>query len=183
MNSFYTSTEAADITKCSRRQLQHWRDIGMVEPIVNPSGKGRNVYYSPSDLLALVVMEHLLSMGLCFDLCAFVLKYLKKNEVWFFDDFSEHSYRSKRKHWIVLLDRHNKIGYRVIDLDPDWEKDGIKSSYDQFLGEFIGLNYFGREDSTSCCGVVGLWSDLLCADLQKRLNDYEKGYQTTRWNG
>ncbi len=32
----------------------------MVVPTVNPSGKGWNVYYSDSDLVALTVMEYVL---------------------------------------------------------------------------------------------------------------------------
>ncbi|WP_040897584.1 MerR family transcriptional regulator [Xenococcus sp. PCC 7305] len=65
--AFFTSTEASKITGCSRRQLQYWRRQGVVVPTVNPGGKGRNVYYSESDLLILAVMEYLLSIGLNFD--------------------------------------------------------------------------------------------------------------------
>lgn len=74
---FYTSTEAAEITGCTRRQLQYWRDKGVVVPTVNTSGKGRNVYYSPSDLLALKVMEYLLSIGLSFEVCKTALNSLR----------------------------------------------------------------------------------------------------------
>ena len=74
--AFYTSTEASKITGCSRRQLQYWRRQGVVVPTVNPGGKGRNVYYSESDLLVLAVMEYLLSIGLNFDVSLTVLKLL-----------------------------------------------------------------------------------------------------------
>ncbi len=74
--AFYTSTEASKITGCSRRQLQYWRRQGVVVPTVNPGGKGRNVYYSESDLLILAVMEYLLSIGLNFDVSLTVLKLL-----------------------------------------------------------------------------------------------------------
>ncbi|MGK7898792.1 MAG: MerR family transcriptional regulator [Xenococcus sp. (in: cyanobacteria)] len=74
--AFYTSTEASKITGCSRRQLQYWRRQGVVVPTVNPGGKGRNVYYSESDLLVLAVMEYLLSIGLNFDVSLSVLKLL-----------------------------------------------------------------------------------------------------------
>ncbi|MEH2041859.1 MerR family transcriptional regulator [Nostoc sp.] len=53
---FYTSTEAAEITNCSRRQLQYWRDKGVVVPTVNTTGKGRNVYYSITDSDALFIV-------------------------------------------------------------------------------------------------------------------------------
>lgn len=74
--AFYTSTEASTITGCTRRQLQYWRRQGVVVPTVNPGGKGRNVYYSQSDLLVLTVMEYLLSRGLNFDYALLVLNKL-----------------------------------------------------------------------------------------------------------
>ena len=74
--AFYTSTEASKITGCTRRQLQYWRRQGVVVPTVNPGGKGRNVYYSESDLLILTVMEYLLSTGLNFDISLKVLNIL-----------------------------------------------------------------------------------------------------------
>ena len=74
--AFYTSTEASKITGCTRRQLQYWRRQGVVVPTVNPGGKGRNVYYSESDLLVLAVMEYLLSIGLNFEISLTVLKLL-----------------------------------------------------------------------------------------------------------
>jgi DNA-binding transcriptional MerR regulator len=84
--NFYTSTEASQITRCSRRQLQYWREKSVVVPTVNPSGKGRNVYYSDSDLVALTVMEYLLSIGLSFEVCQHVLEIIKARESWMFDE-------------------------------------------------------------------------------------------------
>ena len=80
-NPFYTSTEASQITGCSRRQLQYWRREGVVVPTVNPGGKGRNVYYSESDLIDLAIMEYLLSMNLNFDFCVSVLYRLRSQPV------------------------------------------------------------------------------------------------------
>ncbi len=82
---FYTSTEAAEITNCTRRQLQYWREKGVVVPTVNTAGKGRNVYYSVADLLALTVMEYLLFIGLSFEVCRETLEVLKEQEPWFFE--------------------------------------------------------------------------------------------------
>ncbi len=82
---FFTSTEAAEITGCSRRQLQYWRERGVVVPTVNATGKGRNVYYAVSDLLALTVMEYLLSIGLNFELCCKALETLRASEPWLFE--------------------------------------------------------------------------------------------------
>lgn len=81
---FYTSTEAAEITHCSRRQLQYWREKGVIVPTVNSTGKGRNVYYSKADLLALTVMEQLLSIGLNFEVCHVALETLREREPWLF---------------------------------------------------------------------------------------------------
>ncbi len=50
------------------------------------TGKGRNVYYSDSDLVALTVMEYLLSIGLSFEVCQHVLGILKARESWMFDE-------------------------------------------------------------------------------------------------
>ena len=92
---FFTSTEAANITQCSRRQLQYWRERGVVVPSVNTTGKGRNVYYSLADLLALTAMKYLLSVGLSFDVCRTALNSLRKAEPSFFDN--PFSYRSKKR--------------------------------------------------------------------------------------
>ncbi|ELR98086.1 MerR family transcriptional regulator [Gloeocapsa sp. PCC 73106] len=78
-DNFFTSTEASKITGCSRRQLQYWREKGVVVPTVNASGKGRNVYYSVSDLLQLMVMGYLLSVGLSFDTAQESLEMLKEH--------------------------------------------------------------------------------------------------------
>lgn len=83
---FYTSTEAAEITNCSRRQLQYWREKGVIVPTVNSTGKGRNVYYSKADLLALTVMEQLLSIGLNFEVCHAALETLRERESWLFEE-------------------------------------------------------------------------------------------------
>ncbi len=85
-NRFYTSTEAAEITNCSRRQLQYWRDKAIIVPTVNAFGKGRNVYYSKADLLALTAMEYLLSIGLNFEMCHVALKILRERESWLFEE-------------------------------------------------------------------------------------------------
>lgn len=101
MDNFYTSTEAAQITGCTRRQLQYWREKGVVVPTVNPSGKGRNVYYSPTDLLALTVMEYLLSMGLSFEVCQEMLETLKATESWL---FQPSVLEGQMKRFMLLLD-------------------------------------------------------------------------------
>ena len=99
-NDFYTSTEVSQITGCSRRQLQYWRDKGVVVPTVNPSGKGRNVYYSVKELVALTVMNYLLSLGLSFELSVNILQMLREREAWM---FTESLQQLNYKQWMIRL--------------------------------------------------------------------------------
>jgi DNA-binding transcriptional MerR regulator len=110
---FYTSTEAAEITGCTRRQLQYWRDKGVVVPTVNTSGKGRNVYYSQSDLLALKVMEYLLSIGLSFEVCQATLDSLREVEPTFFTE--PFSYRAMKRFMLWQRSPGNKLGLTKFD--------------------------------------------------------------------
>jgi DNA-binding transcriptional MerR regulator len=64
---FFTSKEATRIIGCSIRQLQYWRDKGVVVPTISGTGTGRSIYYNYSDLVDLAIMKHGLDMGLSFD--------------------------------------------------------------------------------------------------------------------
>ena len=69
---FFTSKEAAQITDCSLRQLQYWREKGLIVPSISATGTGRSIYYSPDDVFELAVMKYLLSVGLGFEVaCSF----------------------------------------------------------------------------------------------------------------
>jgi len=105
---FYTSTEASEITRCTRRQLQYWRDKGVVVPTVNTTGKGRNVYYSLSDLLELKVMEYLLAIGLNFEVCRAALDSLKATEPNFFAE--PFSYRAMKQFMLCQDAPGSKLG-------------------------------------------------------------------------
>lgn len=134
-SNFYTSTEAGQITGCSRRQLQYWRDKGVIVPTVNPSGKGRNVYYSVGELLALTVMNNLLSLGLSFDLCVSLLDKLKSQESWLFSGSLEPIHR---KRWIILLSPefpHPKL----IDFDGESKTESLTLKAIEQGGGAIGL--------------------------------------------
>jgi DNA-binding transcriptional MerR regulator len=78
--TFFTSKQAAEITGCTLRQLQYWREKGVVVPTISATGTGRSVYYSRSDLMALAAMEYCLSVGLSFETAATTLKNLKEKE-------------------------------------------------------------------------------------------------------
>lgn len=111
---FYTSTEAAEITNCSRRQLQYWREKGVIVPTVNSTGKGRNVYYSKADLLALTVMEHLLSIGLNFEMCHAALETLRKQEPWLFEESVS---EEKMKRLMLLPVRSHEQPLQLAEFD------------------------------------------------------------------
>ena len=111
---FYTSTEAAEITHCSRRQLQYWREKGVIVPTVNSTGKGRNVYYSKADLLVLTVMEQLLSIGLNFEVCHAALKTLREREPWL---FNESLPEEKMKRLMLLTTRSPKQPLQLAEFD------------------------------------------------------------------
>ncbi|MEP0880984.1 MerR family transcriptional regulator [Trichocoleus sp. ST-U3] len=78
--AFFTSKQAAEITGCTLRQLQYWREKGVVVPAISATGTGRSVYYSRSDLVELATMEYCLSVGLSFEAAATTLKKLKEKE-------------------------------------------------------------------------------------------------------
>lgn len=149
MDNFYTSTEAAQITGCSRRQLQYWREKGVVVPTVNPSGKGRNVYYSEVDLLKLTVMEYLLSIGLSFEFCREALETLKVKESWLFDD-SVPSQKMKRLMFLVTESQEQK--FKLAEFDKK-----------------IALEAFSQGQA-----VVPFWGDRVRERLSENLKNFQR---------
>lgn len=88
---FLTSKEAAQISRCTLRQLQYWREQGVVVPTVDATGRGRSVFYTQDDLAALIVMGQLLSAGLDYTEACAGLKLLKERE----PEFSKDSVMSR----------------------------------------------------------------------------------------
>jgi DNA-binding transcriptional MerR regulator len=82
---FFSSREAAKITGCTLRQLQYWRERGVVVPPISATGTGRSIYYSRSELVELALMESWLSLGLSFEVASAVLGQLKKHAPEFTD--------------------------------------------------------------------------------------------------
>lgn len=78
--TFFTSKEAAEITGCTLRQLQYWRERGVIVPVISETGTGRSIYYSKSNLVELAAMSYWLSVGLSFDIASTTLKKLKDQE-------------------------------------------------------------------------------------------------------
>jgi DNA-binding transcriptional MerR regulator len=78
--TFFTSKEAAQLTGCTLRQTQYWREKGIVVPIISDTGTGRSIYYSRSNLLKLAAMVYWLYTDISFDIACQVLKQLKEQE-------------------------------------------------------------------------------------------------------
>ncbi|BAZ36935.1 putative transcriptional regulator, MerR family protein [Calothrix sp. NIES-4101] len=79
-NAFFTSKQAAEITGCTLRQLQYWREKGVIVPTISDTGTGRSVYYSHSEVMELAVMEYCLEVGLNFEVAAATVKRLKEEK-------------------------------------------------------------------------------------------------------
>ncbi|MDH6056853.1 MerR family transcriptional regulator [Umezakia ovalisporum] len=77
---FFTSKQAAEITGCTLRQIQYWREKGIVVPVISETGTGRSIYYSRSNLVELAAMVYWLSVGISFDIACQTLKKLKEEE-------------------------------------------------------------------------------------------------------
>ncbi len=78
--TFFTSKEASQITGCTLRQIQYWREKGIVVPVISDTGTGRSIYYSRSNLVELAAMVYWLSVGINFDIACETLKKLKEEE-------------------------------------------------------------------------------------------------------
>ena len=78
--TFFTSKEAAQITGCTLRQIQYWREKGIVVPVIGDTGTGRSIYYSRSNLVELAALVYWLSTGISFDIACETLKRLKEQE-------------------------------------------------------------------------------------------------------
>ncbi|MBE9241441.1 MerR family transcriptional regulator [Synechocystis salina] len=89
---FFTSHQAAEITGCTLRQLQYWREKRVVSPTVDATGRGRTVYYNQVDLCELMVMKHLLGTGLEYTQAVEVLNLLREKEPGFADMAVESRY-------------------------------------------------------------------------------------------
>jgi DNA-binding transcriptional MerR regulator len=95
---FLTSKEAAETTGCTLRQLQYWREQGVMVPTVDAIGRGHSVFYTQDDLVALMVMAHLLSAGLDYTQACVGLESLKEREPEFFNVSTTSRYFLTRIH-------------------------------------------------------------------------------------
>ncbi len=143
--TFFSSKEAAEITGCSLRQLQYWRERGVVVPPISATGTGRSIYYSRSELTELAVMEYWLSVGLSFEMAAKALLALKQKA----PDFANPEMKLR---FMLVWDRKEK------DLRlEEFEREDAIASLDQ-----------GQP-------VIPLWLDCIHQQLQRELKNSGRG--------
>jgi DNA-binding transcriptional MerR regulator len=116
--TFFTSKEASKITGCTLRQLQYWREKGVVVPVISDTGIGRSIYYSKTNLVELAAMVYWLSVGLSFDIACETLKTLKDQEPELFSS-------GKGKRFMLLSEAQErspgvpKISLELIEFDRE----------------------------------------------------------------
>ncbi len=137
--TFFTSKQAAKITGCTLRQLQYWREKGVVVPVISGTGTGRSLYYSRSDLVELAVMEYWLSVGLSFEMARQCLKTVKDKEPEFFNP-------EKARRWMLAWNAKMR-SLKLVEFD---------------LEEAIASLKSGQP-------VIPLWLDAIHEELAKTL--------------
>ena len=105
---FFTSKQAAEISGCTLRQLQYWREKEIVVPTVGSQGTGRSIYYSPADVVELGIMEYCLGSGLNMEIAAAALKSLK--------DKSPDLIQTVSQSWLLSWDGHKRV-LELVDFD------------------------------------------------------------------
>lgn len=113
---FFTSKQASQLTGCTLRQLQYWREKEVVVPTISGTGTGRSIYYAERDLAALAVMEYLLGLGFNFELCREKLKELQKEEQDFFSSPLTEAPMYRYMLWRPDPDVELKLGKYNLDL-------------------------------------------------------------------
>lgn len=117
--TFFTSKQAAEITGCTLRQLQYWREKGVVVPTISGTGTGRSVYYSRSDLAALAAMEYCLSAGLSFDTAATTLMRLQEKQ-------PEFTHPASRERFMLWWDKQER-SLELVEFDLEKAIASLKS--------------------------------------------------------
>jgi DNA-binding transcriptional MerR regulator len=116
---FFTSKQAAQISGCTLRQLQYWREKEIVVPTVGSQGTGRSIYYSPAEVVELGIMEYCLGTGLNMEIAATALKSLK--------EMSPDLIQTLSQPWLLSWDGHKKL-LDLVDFDEiqaiEWLKSG-----------------------------------------------------------
>ena len=98
---FFTSKQASDISGCTLRQLQYWREKEIVVPTVGSQGTGRSIYYSPAEVVELGIMEYCLGSGLNMEIAAAALQSLKEK--------SPDLLQTVSQSWLLSWDSQKKV--------------------------------------------------------------------------
>jgi len=152
--TFFTSKEAAEITGCTLRQLQYWRERGVIVPVISETGTGRSIYYSSSNLVELAAMSYWLSVGLSFDIASTTLKKLKDQEPELFTS-------GKGKRYMLLSQAQERSPLGVPLAKPLEEKVSLE------LVEFDRKKAIASLDEGK--PVIPVWLDVIYQQLMNRL--------------
>jgi DNA-binding transcriptional MerR regulator len=116
---FFTSKQASDISGCTLRQLQYWREKEIVVPTVGSQGTGRSIYYSPAEVVELGIMEYCLGSGLNMEIAAAALQSLKEK--------SPNLLQTVSQSWLLSWDGQKKV-LELVDFEEtqaiDWLQAG-----------------------------------------------------------
>lgn len=105
---FFTSKQAAQISGCTLRQLQYWREKEIIVPSVEATGTGRSNYYHPVEVMELCILEYCLKLGLNLEIATEALKLLKEK--------SPNLIETVQQSWLLSWDGHEKI-LEITDFD------------------------------------------------------------------
>lgn len=142
--TFFTTKQAAEITGCTLRQLQYWRENGVVVPVIAETGTGRSIYYSRSNLIELTAIAYWLSIGLSFELARETLKTLKEKEPEVFNS----SQRKRLMLWRSQVDQ----SFCLAEFDVEW----VTAAWTEGLA------------------IVPVWLDVIYQRVEGRLKAWEK---------
>ncbi len=143
---FLTTKTTSQITGCTLRQLQYWREQGLVVPEVDATGKGRSVFYTRENLVVLMVMQKLLSGGLDYSQACAGLEALKERDPHFTDSNIQSRYLLSHDddHTMIIMDfeinnieQCLKKGYPVIPIWLDEIHSSLTEKLDQVSSQEI----------------------------------------------
>jgi DNA-binding transcriptional MerR regulator len=153
--TFFTSKEASKITGCTLRQLQYWREKGVVVPVISDTGTGRSIYYSKTNLVELAAMVYWLSMGLSFDIACETLKTLKDQEPELFNS------GTGRRFMLSQAQERSPLGVPLAE--PLEEKESLE------LMEYDRTKAIKSLDEGK--PVIPVWLDIIHQQLERKLTN------------
>ncbi len=98
LNTFFSTTQAVNITGLTLGQVKNWRRKKYLVPTVDQYGKGKNKYYSYQDLYYLWFVKYLIDMGVKLEIALRILRYVQN-----FDPNLGNPYTSKNLRLICYV--------------------------------------------------------------------------------